>query len=864
MATLLGGDLPRNVVIHDKYVPVLACKSKEQDVVISLEDAIQTALCEAKTALVIGPTGSGKTTTLEKLIGDSSHGHQLQRFSHVFYFTFSDINLLDSPLSCRAFLQQSRIPHSESPPITKDDNVLFIFDELDKFCHYLDPSLNSLCSDQDQVTTVSCIIASLLHGSLMPGASILVASQATTNLKFLSGVHVEVLGFLKPQQEAFFNKFFTDSVTAKKLLQHFQTTLGFYDLSKSPQFCWTVCSTYNFLNSSGTKLPMTITELFIHIFVHLMEKVSQKDKINAVKALGNMASCCALGSQLNLQENIVEFRFPPDFPFNDFFHADGESGKKMYSWRSQLMQEFILAVSFYLGFLTDSVEEILKRHKNHTFLDIFMSGFCEKINWQSLEAILGSSNSDKMSDFKNWLKNLCEETLPGFDEVGHCRCFHLLYQTQNKNMVKEFVTPSARLGRSYSNLRVQDYVMLNYVVTQLGEMEQLNLYMTRNLTDEIAAILTPTMEISRKLLLSNCSFENGAVSSVASALSKGNIQSLDLSDSHLNETQLKSLCTGLKTCKVETLKFSRAGLTATACEELVPVLTSATSQLTALDLLGNNIGDQGLKILCKGLRSHHNKVKELDLQFCDLTAASMEELSIALSSEHSQLLKINLSKIAIGDAGVQSLSKGLQNPFCKLENLMLSDCGLTEACCPLLAEALMTKHCPLIEIDLSVNELGNEGVLVLCNALKRPGCPIKNLRLERCEVTEEVFVVLASLLKSGAPPLKSLFVGLHKVGDQGVHHLWEALRHPSCELEELDVEMTNLTDACVEDMCAAIKASKTLKKLGLSNNLLTNVSVPALIKVMQDSPNMEEMNVQYNDFGEEMFELFETCRKIRY
>lgn len=53
--------------------------------------------------------------------------------------------------------------------------------------------------------------------------------------------------------------------------------------------------------------------------------------------------------------------------------------------------------------------------------------------------------------------------------------------------------------------------------------------------------------------------------------------------------------------------------------------------------------------------------------------------------------------------------------------------------------------------------------------------------------------------------------------------------------------MTGLTDACVEDLCAAIRASKTLKSLELRNNSLTDVSVPALIQVTQDSGNMQEM-----------------------
>lgn len=865
MVTLLGGELPVNLINNNKYVPVLSCKNKG-NIENSLEDAIQTALCEAKTVLVVGPTGSGKTTTLEKLIVNISKGQQLQRFSHIFHFRFSGINVLEAPISCKAFLQQSLIPQSKSVPVTKSEDVLFIFDELDKFSHNLDPSQNCLCSDHDQATTVSSLIHSLLHGSLMPGASFLVASQTTPNLKFLSGVQLEVLGFLRPQRDAFFKKFFTDPVTAENALRHFETTLGFYDFSKSPQFCWTVCSVYNFLISTGTNLPVTLTQLFAYILVHLMQKITQKEKIiNVVRALGNLASYCALDSQLNVQrDKLVEFGLPPEFPVSDFLHVDGESDKAIYSWRSQLFQEFVLAVSSLFDLTLESTEEILEKHKQTKFLDIFMSGLCEQVSRRPLEAILGPCNGDKILDFKKWFKTLCEKTLPGYSKEDHCRCFHLLYQMQNKNVVKEFITPSARLGLSYGDLSVLDYVVLNYVVTQLGEMEQFNLYRTSCLTEEMAEILAPTMAVSQKLILSQCWFDDGAVTHVASALNKGITRSLDLSYSCLSETQLKSLCTGLKNCKLQLLQFSNCKLTETSCEELVPALTSPTSQLSVLQLFGNEISDQGLKTLCKALRSQHNKVQELDLQYCDLTAASMEDLSAALSSDSSRLTKINLSKNEIGDTGVQTLSRGLQHPFCKLESLSLNDCALTEACCPHLAEALMSKHCSLVEIDLSVNEFGHVGALVLCNALKRPGCPIEKLRLVRCDLTEEVFVELASLLKSGSPPLKSLSVGLNKVGDQGVHHLWEALRHPSCELEELDVEMTNLTDACVEDMCAAIKASKTLKKLELHNNSLTNMSVPALVRVMQDSHNMEEMNVQYNDFGDEMFEIFETCTKIRY
>lgn len=55
------------------------------------------------------------------------------------------------------------------------------------------------------------------------------------------------------------------------------------------------------------------------------------------------------------------------------------------------------------------------------------------------------------------------------------------------------------------------------------------------------------------------------------------------------------------------------------------------------------------------------------------------------------------------------------------------------------------------------------------------------------------------------------------------------------------VEMTGLTDACMEDLSAALRATKTLRSLGLSNNTLTDASAAALVHAAQQSQSMQEM-----------------------
>lgn len=110
--------------------------------------------------------------------------------------------------------------------------------------------------------------------------------------------------------------------------------------------------------------------------------------------------------------------------------------------------------------------------------------------------------------------------------------------------------------------------------------------------------------------------------------------------------------------------------------------------------------------------------------------------------------------------------------------------------------------------------------------------------------------------------------------------------------------MTGLTDACMEDLSAALRATRTLRNLGLSNNTLTDASAAALVQAVQQSQSMQEMkyvcsswvnykppssqnkhakpaanpaspslhsfSIKYNDFSEDVFEVFDTCDKIRY
>uniref|UniRef100_A0A3B5LRA5 NACHT domain-containing protein n=1 Tax=Xiphophorus couchianus TaxID=32473 RepID=A0A3B5LRA5_9TELE len=823
-STILGGQSPASVINSRKYVPVPAFA--QDDNLGFLDDAIRTALCgENRTVVVVGPEGSGKTTALHKLVVDWANGECLQNCSHVFNFQFSKIASSTDELCLETLIQQGY--HQMAPDFTRlvteePDGVLFVFDGLGEFKHSLDPSVHTLTSDPYHLVSVSCLLASLLHGSLLKGAAFLVATRPTDAMKFIGGIRMAVLGFQKPQREVYFNNFFPDSTSASEAFLHMERTLGFYDFCVSPRFCWTVCSIYKRLIDSGTKLSETLSQLFVDILVHLIQTLSlNKERSRGLMlTLGRMASHCLHDQHSSCSKHAIDsFGFEQSLTSVDSFlrvHGEGE-----LSFHSKLMQEFVLAVAFFLDPSThEDAEKMLDNHKGCSkFLDFFMSGLSEPAQYRLLEDLLGMFSSDQIKGFKSWFKSRSEKTLKKYDKSKHYRCFHL---------------------------PLQDCAALNYVITCLGEREELSVSRTTILR-EMMEVLAPSVSL--------CSIHEDSIPLLASAVSTGVTRELELSHSNLGDKKLQILCAGLREAKLHGLNLNVCGLTAACCGDLASLLISGDSQLQILQMMFNPIGDQGFTKLCEAMQSPNCRLQELH---CNLTAASMEAFASALCSSQSQLTKIDFKGNMTGDSGVEALCKALRQPLCKL----LFDNGLTGACCSSLKEVFMSEHCSLSELDLSLNNLGQEGALLLCHGLKSPSCPIEILT--RCELTTAVFEELGSVLKNGICQIKSLLLAINKVGDHGVKYLWDALAHPNCLLEELSVEMTELTDACVEDLCAALRASHTLKLLELRNNSLTDAAVPAIVQVMKEKPNMKELNLKYNDFSEDALEMLDTCHNIRY
>lgn len=514
--SLLGGDLPARVVNQEKYISPLCTVEREttegvdtgtEGRAVSFDDTIQSALCDdVKTITLIGPEGSGKSTALERLVVEWAKGKYLQKFSCVFLFRWKEFNSLNAPVSLQSLMLQHHsyiTPETLALVVQRPEEVLLVFDDVHHCRESLDPSVLTLCSDPSQAASLSCLLASLLHGSLLNGAAVILATRPT-ELDFPSSASVTLLGFKKEQRESYFNMFFSDPTVAQKAVTHMEKTLSFYDFCTFPRFCWTVCKIYKSLMDAGRNLPHTLSQLFVEILAYLLGTLSLSEDSNRklVLSLGKIAAHCNLEQDLSCSREEID-SFGLEQLFNEagvFLQVHGDHADK-FAFHSQLIMDFLIAVSFYLDTAKcEGVMDMLREQMPFAkFAGAFMAALAEPAQRRQLEALLGDFSCHQIEDFKSWFKTSSEKTLKGIYNKKHLYYFHLLHEAQNESLVKEIVTPSARMGLSFGDMNLQQCTALKYVVKCLGEMQLLNLYNSKNFTEELAESLAPVMAMALEI-----------------------------------------------------------------------------------------------------------------------------------------------------------------------------------------------------------------------------------------------------------------------------------------------------------------------------------------------------------------------------
>ncbi|XP_040834185.1 NACHT, LRR and PYD domains-containing protein 11 [Ochotona curzoniae] len=215
------------------------------------------------------------------------------------------------------------------------------------------------------------------------------------------------------------------------------------------------------------------------------------------------------------------------------------------------------------------------------------------------------------------------------------------------------------------------------------------------LTSQIFAILrealaSPACAV-RHLRLMRCDIKANMCGEVASLLvNSRNLKKLILSNNPLKDEGVKILCDALLQpgCCLESLVLLFCCLTEACCNSLATVLL-LNKTLKHLDLSVNFLQNTGVLILLMPLVLPTCTIRELELSGCFFNSDACYNLSTAIL-RNPNLRSLELGSNNIGDEGMVMLCGTLEFPGCNLENLGLDECKLTGACCEFLASMLVT------------------------------------------------------------------------------------------------------------------------------------------------------------------------------
>ncbi|XP_076142937.1 NACHT, LRR and PYD domains-containing protein 3-like [Alosa pseudoharengus] len=234
------------------------------------------------------------------------------------------------------------------------------------------------------------------------------------------------------------------------------------------------------------------------------------------------------------------------------------------------------------------------------------------------------------------------------------------------------------------------------------------------------------------LCLRGCKLKQDICDTLAEAMEmpSSQLKKLDLSYNPLTDAGVETVLQGLlsETCVLEMLRLCACYITEMCCVTLAKVLQH--SSLRELDLSGNNLRDEGVKLVCTGLMSPHCRLNTLGLKDCNLFKGSCAALAPVLWS-FSELKDLDMSDNDLLDAGVRRLSAGLRNPNCSLRVLRMSGCQVTERGCALLASALIRNPHHLEELDLSYNHPAESGIQLLSARKQDQHCHLQKLNMEQ-------------------------------------------------------------------------------------------------------------------------------------
>ncbi|EPY85111.1 NACHT, LRR and PYD domains-containing protein 14 [Camelus ferus] len=705
---------------------------------------------QPQTVVLQGPAGVGKTTLVRKMMLDWAQGNLYQqKFAYVFYLNAREIN----PLREKSFAEMlsDDWPSTEGPIeriMSQPSSLLFIIDSFDELHFAFEEPEFVLCGDWTQVHPVSFLVSSLLRKVMLPQSSLLVTTKLTAfkKLKPLlkSPRSIQLLGMSENAREEYICQFFEDERWALQVSSSLRNNEMLFSMCKVPLVCWVICNCLEQQMEKGGDITLTCrttTALFTCCISSLFTRVD--GSFPSLPSETQLRSLCHLAARgvwtmtyVFYKENLRKHGLVKSdvsiFLDMNILQRDAEY-ENCYVFPHLHIQEFFAAM-FYM--LQDSWD----------------TGDSSFQSFEDPELLLESSscNDPHLLQMKCFLFGLLNEDLvKQLEETFNCRMslemkWKTLQWMETLGNSDPFPSHLVFLELFHILYETQDEAFINQAMRYFPKV-------VINICEEIHLLVS-------SFCLKHCQYLRTIKLSVTVVFDKK-----ELNSSPQAETWLRFI------------SFPDA------CQDISSSLTH-NQNLMHLDLKGSDIGDNGVKSLCDALKHPECKLQNLSLEHCGLTAAGCEDLSLALIS-NERLTHLCLADNVLGDGGVKLISHALKHPQCTLQSLVLRRCHFSSLSSECLSASLLRNR-SLTHLDLGSNCLRDDGVKLLCEVFRRPGCHLQALELMGCVLTSACCLDLASAILNN-PNLRSLDLGNNDLKDDGVKILFEALRHPDCNIQRL-------------------------------------------------------------------------------
>ncbi|XP_076398910.1 NACHT, LRR and PYD domains-containing protein 1a-like isoform X2 [Peromyscus maniculatus bairdii] len=613
-----------------------------------------------------GAAGIGKSTLARQVRRAWGEGQLYRdRFQHVFYFSCRELAQCKKLSLAKLIAKDQTVPAAPIRQIlSQPEKVLFILDGIDEPAWVLEEQNPELCLHWNHPQPVCTLLGSLLGKSILPGASLLLTARTTALQKFIPSLGkprwVEVLGFSESGRKEYFYTYFAEETKAITAFSLVDSNPVLSTLCLVPWVSWLVCTCLKQQMEQEGDLSLTSQTTTALCLKYLSQTLPDSALGTQLRGLCSLA---AVGiwrrSTLFSERDLTKQRLSEDViaTFMNVGVLQKKPNSTRYSFAHLCLQEFFAAMSYILSYEEEkdnrknfkTVKKLLEVYRK---LDLF-----EVPTMRFLFGLLSDQAMEEMAALKIFtcwlpLERRWELLKRVLEKANHQHSYslgllHCLYEIQDKELLTwamhnfqgtrvhvQTDTAHPVFQTNVNHLVIQTDVELmvaTFCFKFCCHVKTLQLNTNRQ---QQQALRAPRLILSRWTPITNASWQV-----FFSTLEfTESLEELDLSGNPLSNSEVQSLCRTLRHrgCQLKTLWLVSCGITYSCCRDLASVVYTSGS-LTELDLQLNDLGDRGVRLLCKGLRNPACKLRILRLDQASLSEQVMMELR-ALKEKNPELL----------------------------------------------------------------------------------------------------------------------------------------------------------------------------------------------------------------------------------